>query len=205
MLHSSLCIFLNVEYMDLVRPTTCTERNLPCSQGSVCTKSSIFCFASSRAFSYAQNLEEIRESSWAYSTGNRYLNERSASSVLYCHMPRRWASGEKISRVSRAIRSRLSTGMYCSVRMLCSRSANLTTTIRQSSAIAMNIERRFSTCSSSFDCVSAGEPASRCSICERTIFGSLDTLVSPSTILRTVDPKRRSISWNVRSVSSTVS
>jgi hypothetical protein len=54
----------------------------------------------------------------AYSLGKRYLKDRSANSVLYCHMPRRWASGEKISRVSRAIEARLWSGMYCSVRML---------------------------------------------------------------------------------------
>ena len=52
--------------------------------------------------------------------------------------------------------------MYSRVRMLCSLSANLTTTMRQSSAMAMNMERRFSTCSSLDDAAaSAAEARSR--------------------------------------------
>ena len=42
-------------------------------------------------------------------------------------LPSRCASGTKISSVSRAMATRLCTGMNCSVRMLCSRSASLIT------------------------------------------------------------------------------
>mmetsp|Transcript_22064 Transcript_22064/g.56334 ORF Transcript_22064/g.56334 Transcript_22064/m.56334 type:complete len:229 (-) Transcript_22064:405-1091(-) len=191
--------------MDLVRPPTWTERSRPCSHGSLSSISSIVAFASSRTCSYSTKREEICCDSPSYSWGKRYLNERSASSVLYCHMPRRWASGAKISRVSRAIDARFSTGMYCSVRMLCMRSASFTTTMRQSSAIAMNMERIFSICSISLEVGLSSVPRSWRSIVERTIFGSLLTLVSPSTILRTVCPKSVSTSLNDRHVSSTVS
>ena len=102
------------------------------------------------------------------------------------------------------MRTRFSTGMYCSVRMLCSRSASLTTTMRQSSAIAMNIERKFSTCSSALVRMSSSTSAGS-SIWARTILGSFDTFVSPSTILRTVGPKSDCTSSKVSAVSSTVS
>ena len=85
--------------------------------------------------------------------------------------------------------------MNRNVRMLWSRSASLTTTMRQSSAMAMNMDRMFSTCS--FSASAAGS--------SRAIFGSFDTLVSPSTMRRTSTPNMASTSPKVRSVSSTVS
>ena len=80
--------------------------------------------------------------------------------------------------------------------MLCSRSASLMTTMRQSSAIAMNMERRFSACSS------AGLAKESTWL---AILGSLDTLVSPSTSRHTVAPKTSSTSARSSTVSSTVS
>ena len=85
--------------------------------------------------------------------------------------------------------------------------ASLTTTMRQSSAIATNMDRRFSTCSSCLLRVVRMSPSSlipRASSL-RTIFGSLETLVSPSTMRRTSVPKRRWMSSKVSAVSSTVS
>ena len=158
---------------------------------------------------------DVRSSS-ANSDGKRNLSDRSASSLRKLHMPRRWASGAKISSVSRAMEMRLCGGMNSSVRMLCSRSASFTMTMRQSSAIATNIDRRFSTCSSCLlkaeattaRCVSASRvPLAYRSVAnsERTIFGSFDTFVSPSTMRRTSTPKRRSTASKVSAVSSTVS
>ena len=104
------------------------------------------------------------------------------------------------------MRTRFSTGMCRSVRMLCSRSASFTATTRQSSAIAMNIERRFSTCSSARRLASLENTTSvGRSICARTILGSFDTFVSPSTIFATVGPNIAPISSKESAVSSTVS
>ena len=51
-----------------------------------------------------------------------------------------------MSSVSSAMRRRASGGMWSSVRMLCSRSASLTSSTRTSSAIASRSLRRFSAC-----------------------------------------------------------
>ena len=56
-----------------------------------------------------------------------------------------------MSRVSCAILIRRSSGRWCSVRMLCSRSASLTRMTRMSSTIASSILRKFSACRSSLD------------------------------------------------------
>ena len=54
-----------------------------------------------------------------------------------------------MSSVSSAMRLRLSGGMKWSVRMLCRRSASLTSSTRTSSAIASRSLRRFSACAAS--------------------------------------------------------
>ena len=54
-----------------------------------------------------------------------------------------------MSSVSCAVRTRRSSDMYCSVRMLWSRSASLTRMTRMSSTIASSILRKFSACRSS--------------------------------------------------------
>uniref|UniRef100_A0A2P2MT83 GTP pyrophosphokinase n=1 Tax=Rhizophora mucronata TaxID=61149 RepID=A0A2P2MT83_RHIMU len=82
------------------------------------------------------------------------------------------------------------------VRMLCNLSANLTIITRTSSVMARNICRRSSAFTSSTESVSF----------LYFNFPSLDTLVSPSTIRRTVGPNSSSILSKVTtSVSSTVS
>ena len=69
---------------------------------------------------------------------------RSSSSHLNCQMPRRLASGAKISSVSWAMRWRLAAGRCASVRMLCRRSASLMSIMRTSSPIARNVLRMVS-------------------------------------------------------------
>src|SRR6185295_1252980 len=56
-----------------------------------------------------------------------------------------------MSRVSCAILMRRSSGRWCSVRMLCTRSASLTRMTRMSSTIASSILRKFSAWRSSLD------------------------------------------------------
>ena len=51
-----------------------------------------------------------------------------------------------MSSVSSAMRARFSGGTKCSVRMLCSRSASLTSSTRTSSAMASSSLRKFSAC-----------------------------------------------------------
>mmetsp|Transcript_37737 Transcript_37737/g.118757 ORF Transcript_37737/g.118757 Transcript_37737/m.118757 type:complete len:335 (+) Transcript_37737:763-1767(+) len=224
------CIFFHVEYTDFVRPVTDTDRMRPCSHSSEESKRCTLSCDDAMTSSYCGAIRSMYSCTSMNSAGKRYLKDRSESSVLYAHRPSRCASGAKICSVSRAVAARLWGGMCCSVRMLCSRSASLTTTMRQSSAIAMNMERRFSACSSvsetsdSTACACAGStppvtppppppppnsaPAAAwpsASSEERTIFGSLETFVSPSTILRTVAPKSASMAAKSSSVSSTVS
>ena len=103
-------------------------------------------------------------------------------------MPRRLASGAKISRVSREIRFCFSGARCSRVRMLWSRSASFTTITRISLAIAKNIRRKFSAC---------------CSVLLEN--SNLDNLVTPSTNVRTSVPKRSSSSSRVTGVSSTTS
>ena len=83
-------------------------------------------------------------------------------------MPRRPASGAKISSVSWQKRLRLSAGSACAVWTLCSRSANLTRTTRISRAMAMNILRSVRNCASSrsarLNCVSLVTPSTRSAI-----------------------------------------
>src|SRR5437764_751953 len=108
-------------------------------------------------------------------------------------MPSRLASGAKISRVSRAMRSCFSGRTCIRVRMLCSRSASLISTTRTSSLIARNVLRRLSVWRS------------------MGVLPSLDTrgscasLVTPSTRRATSSPKSSRMSSRVRAVSSTVS
>ena len=91
-------------------------------------------------------------------------------------MPRRLASGAKISSVSRAMRSRFSAGRWPSVRMLCSRSASLMTTTRTSSPMARNVLRSVSLASS----LLRGRPRFGRPSCALTR-GSCVSLVTPST------------------------
>ncbi len=74
------------------------------------------------------------------------------------------------------MRTRFSTGMYCSVRMLCSRSASLTTTMRQSSPIASSMFRWLSSFRSSAGSAAASPH-------------SFDIFESPRTISITSGPK----------------
>ncbi len=91
--------------------------------------------------------------------------------------------------VSAAIRLRFcGFGMKCSVRMLCSRSASLTSSTRMSSDIASSSLRKFSACSVCEDCSS-----------------SLLSLVTPSTRRATSPPNSCESSSIVAPVSSTVS
>ena len=77
-----------------------------------------------------------------------------------------------MSMVSRAIRTRRSSGRYCSVRMLCRRSASLTRMTRTSSTMASSSLRKFSAWRSSEE--------------EK---GILLILVTPSTMWSTSSPK----------------
>jgi hypothetical protein len=96
--------------------------------------------------------------------------------------------GAYTSSVSCAMRLRFSGGRYCSVRMLCSRSASLTMTTRMSSTIARTILRTFSACASSFETLPR-----------------LLILVTPSTRCATSGPKYLLMSSGVVRVSSTTS
>mmetsp|Transcript_4506 Transcript_4506/g.14974 ORF Transcript_4506/g.14974 Transcript_4506/m.14974 type:complete len:291 (-) Transcript_4506:22-894(-) len=107
-------------------------------------------------------------------------------------MPSFCASGTKICVVSLAMRTCLCLGICRSVRMLCSRSASLTTTIRQSSPMATSIARWLRE-----RLVASSRAAA--------VTPSFERFVSPSTIEATLGPKQRAMSCSVRSVSSTVS
>ena len=113
--------------------------------------------------------------------------ERSSSSDLMGYKPKRCASGAYKNLVSEAILSCFSGFMLDSVRMLCKRSASLTNTTRKSSEMVRIILRKFSACMEVFSSKTSG------------------ILVRPSMILRTVTPKRSSMSCKVMWVSSTVS
>ena len=82
-----------------------------------------------------------------------------------------------MSIVSSAMRRRLSAGIWSSVRMLCSRSASLTSSTRTSSEIASSSLRRFSACSAFLETRS-----------------SFLILVSPSTSSPISSPNSSSIS-----------
>ncbi len=123
-----------------------------------------------------------------YASGSKYLNARSSSSHLNRPIPRRFARGAKISRVSRAMLWRLSADRCSRVRMLWSRSASLTTITRMSCAIAKNMRRKFSAC--------------RSVLLEKL---NLESLVTPSTKCRTSAPNACSNSSGVTSVSSITS
>ncbi len=112
--------------------------------------------------------------------------ERSSSSHLMVFIPRRWASGARISSVSRAFCSCFSGARNVSVRMLCSRSASLMTSTRGSLAIATTILRMVSAL--------AASPSF-----------TLSSLVTPSTRSATSPPNSSASSSSVYSVSSTVS
>ena len=84
-----------------------------------------------------------------YSSGSRYRTDRSSSSHLICHTPRRLASGAKILRVCCAINFCCSTLVPERCRMVWVRSASLIKTTRKSSTIASNILRRLSICCAS--------------------------------------------------------
>mmetsp|Transcript_14924 Transcript_14924/g.39671 ORF Transcript_14924/g.39671 Transcript_14924/m.39671 type:complete len:259 (+) Transcript_14924:351-1127(+) len=155
------------------------------------------------------------------SSGKRCLNERSSSSVLNSHTPRRWASGTNTAIVSDDILALFSAGMKSSVLMLCNLSANLTMMTLQSSAIAKNMSRKLYACSRAF--AASAEEAVPCCLAPKTNLHAgwysalqassdritavrLDALVSPSTILRTSWPNSSSRSSNCISwLSSTVS
>ena len=77
-----------------------------------------------------------------------------------------------MSMVSRAMRTRRSSGRYCRVRMLCRRSASLTRMTRMSSTMARSSLRKFSACRSS-----------------EVEKGILLILVTPSTMCSTSSPK----------------
>ena len=81
-----------------------------------------------------------------YVAGSSARNERSSSSHLSCHTPRRLASGANRSSVSRAARSRIALSALITKRKACVRSASLINTTRTSSTIASSILRRFSAC-----------------------------------------------------------
>ena len=80
--------------------------------------------------------------------GYKALNPNSSNSTLTLFIPKRFAIGAYMSRVSRAIRRRLSGANTSKVRMLCSRSAIFTKITRRSLAIAMAIFWKFSACAS---------------------------------------------------------
>ena len=109
-------------------------------------------------------------------------------------MPRRLARGAKISRVSRAMARRRSSGRASRVRMLCSRSASLMSTTRTSSTMASSILRRFS---ASARARAAAVPLPR--------VWMTSILVTPSTRRATVSPKRARISSRPTPQSSTTS
>ena len=93
-----------------------------------------------------------------------------------------------MSIVSRAMRVRRSSGRYCSVRMLCSRSASFTRITRTSSTMASSSLRKFSACRSSEE--------------EN---GILLILVTPSTMWSTSSPKYSLMRSGSVSVSSSTS
>ena len=93
-----------------------------------------------------------------------------------------------MSSVSSAMRLRESGGTNSSVRMLCRRSASLTSSTRTSSAIASSSLRRFSAC-----------------LASRETSSSRFSLVRPSTSAPISWPNSWSISARVASVSSIVS
>ena len=80
----------------------------------------------------------------SYTLGYSAAKERSSSSHLMVFMPSRWASGAKISRVSRALRPEDAEDTKRHVRALCSRSASLMTRTRMSLAMATIIFRTVS-------------------------------------------------------------
>ncbi|MNX79576.1 hypothetical protein D3C86_1112090 [compost metagenome] len=112
----------------------------------------------------------------------------SSSSHLIFPMPRRWARGAKISRVSLEISCCFSARMCLRVRMLWRRSASLIRMTRTSLAMATNMRRKFS--------------AWRSSLEENLSFSSL---VTPSTSLQTSRPNILVSSSGVTSVSSSTS
>ncbi|CAB4956697.1 unannotated protein [freshwater metagenome] len=122
----------------------------------------------------------------SYILGYSVANARSSSSHLMVFMPSRWASGAKISRVSRAFFSCCSGDIHRIVRMLCSRSASLMTSTRMSRAMATTILRTVS------DAV----------VCP---YLTRSSLVTPSTSRAISSPKSASKISMEYSVSSTVS
>ena len=106
----------------------------------------------------------------SYTFGYRAAKDRSSSSHLMVFMPSRWASGAKISRVSRALRAEDSAETKRQVRALCSRSASLIIRTRMSLAMATTILRTVSDW--------AASPKL-----------TLSSLVTPSTSMATSGPK----------------
>mmetsp|Transcript_7523 Transcript_7523/g.17191 ORF Transcript_7523/g.17191 Transcript_7523/m.17191 type:complete len:233 (-) Transcript_7523:619-1317(-) len=191
-----------------MRPVTVTSTSCSVNMESMDRMLSSSLRDPSRPSTYLRSTFPSRALMRACCSGYRYLKAVSSSSLLNCQIPSLCASGAKMSSVSLEMDCCLCGGMCSSVRMLCSRSASLTMMIRKSSLIAMNICRRFSACSSIGCPPTLGPtavallPACRA---PRASLGSLLTLVSPSTIRRTVEPNKTSTWRKVRSVSSTVS
>ena len=140
------------------------------------------CRKASRRGARADTRRTISSNRLGYSVAKA----RSSSSHFTLVMPSRWASGAKISRTSRDLRSCFSLGRYRSVRMLCSRSASLMTSTRISRDIATTILRTVS--------ASADSP-----------YLTLSSLVTPSTSAATSSPNSPRSSVSVYGVSSTVS
>ncbi len=93
-----------------------------------------------------------------------------------------------MSRVSWAVRRCFHSGITARVRMLCSRSASLMMSTRQSLAMATSILRTVAACWASFESN-----------------WSRSSLVTPSTMRATAGPKSRSMTSVVTPVSSTAS